>query len=391
MDKIQHSVLEIISDIKKFGDKAICRYIRKYDNLNLTPQNFFVTENEIKEKIKFIDDKLATSIEKSAENIRLFHEQELKYCTHKWAYTKEGIELGQIFNPVEKVGIYVPGGKFCYFSTLLMTAIPARVAGVKEIIVMTPPNNITPQLLFSSKITKVDKICRIGGPMAIAALAYGTESIPKVDLIVGPGNIYVTEAKRQVYGVVGLDMLAGPSEIAIICDRTANPEYIYYDLLSQIEHDKNSKGYLFCDDIKIIRQIKKLIPQKIKKQIIISYNKTDKSIQEINKIAPEHLEIIHSNPKYILNKIRNAGMIFIGNYSPVVLGDYFAGPSHVLPTNRTATFSSGLSVRTFIKHTNYIKYTKNGLIENIDYIVKLSESEGLKFHSESIKIRRKNR
>ncbi|OGS47384.1 MAG: histidinol dehydrogenase [Elusimicrobia bacterium RIFOXYD2_FULL_34_15] len=381
MNKI---VSNIIEKVKTNGDSAITFFTEKYDGLKLLPKNFKVSDNEILSAFKSVDKNFLNSIILAKENIEVFQNKIFPKST---IIKKSGIVLKHIFKPLDSVGIYIPGGRFSYPSTILMTAIPAKIAGVKKIIITTPFKNLSNEVLATAKICGVNEIYRIGGAQAIASLAYGTETIPKVDKIVGPGNAYVTEAKKQVYGDVGIDMLAGPSEILIIADESVKMQFITEDLKAQCEHDKNSKAVLISMSKRLTKTIKKNISL-FKKQIkIINVDSIVQAIKIANQIAPEHLEIMTKNPQYIADKVKNAGAVFIGNYSPVALGDYFAGPSHVLPTGRNARFSSGLSVYDFLKSSSYIHYKKSALKKSASSIIKLANTEGLSKHAESIKVR----
>jgi len=386
---IEIKVKKIIDDVKKFGDKAVIKYSKKFDNEFLRLQEFQVKKSEIENSEDLISEELKISLLKSAKNIESFHKEELKRIKKSWKIKKNGLTIGQIIQPVEKVGIYVAGGKYAFYpSIVLMTVIPARVSGVKKIIMTTPPSNAkNPAVLYSAKISGVTEIYRIGGAQAIAALAFGTETIPNVDLIVGPGSSYVTEAKRQLFGTVGIDLLAGPSELAILCDKTADTDFIVYDLLAQLEHSPETSVWLFSDSDKIIDIVHKKIKKLSKRKIAFVKKSIDECINEINNIAPEHLQIMVKNPEKILDEIKNAGAIFIGSFSPTAFGDYFAGPSHVLPTGSTAKFSSGLSVQTFLKKTSIIKCSKKALLKASKYISNIAEAEKLIYHKKSIEIR----
>jgi len=384
---IEEQVKKIINDIKLYGDLAIIKYTKKFDRINIELNQLKINEKTKLLYFKKLNKNTKNIIDSAYRNIFSFHKNELKYIKNYWEYKNKDIKLGQKLTSIELVGVYVPGGLFSYFSTVLMSCIPAKIAGVKKIILATSLRNITPELIYASRICGVNDIYCVGGPMAIAAFAFGTKTIPKVDIIVGPGNIYVTEAKRQVFGYVGIDMLAGPTEIAVICDKTAKPLFVAYDLMSQLEHDKNSKGFVFSENVSVLNQIKKNISKNFIGQIVFKKLNLEKSIQHINKIAPEHLEIIHKNADYIFKKIKHSGTIFIGNYTPVVVGDYYAGPSHILPTSSTAKFYSGISVMTFLKRINFIKYNKNSFLKDAGNIIKLAELEGLKLHVGAIKIR----
>lgn len=396
-DDVNETVENILKDVKKRGDKALFEYTRKFDKVNL--KTLEVSEEEIQKAFDTIDKELLEVIKYSHDNIKLFHERQVR---NNFIVKKEnGVSLGQIINPIEKVGLYVPGGTAAYPSTVLMNAVPAKIAGCKEIIMVTPPTSdgtILPSLLVAAKIAGVDRIFKVGGAQSIAALSYGTESIPKVYKIVGPGNIYVAMAKKMVYGEVSIDMIAGPSEVLIIADDSANPVHVAADLLSQAEHDKLAASILVTTSKELAKnvaeqleiQLKELEREEIARVSIetqgrIIVTKTiDEAIKISNEIAPEHLELAVSNPFELLTKIKNAGSIFMGHNTPEPLGDYLAGPNHTLPTSGTAKFSSPLSVDDFIKKSSFIYYSKEGLEEVKDKVIKFAESEGLTAHARSV-------
>jgi histidinol dehydrogenase len=396
-DDVNETVENILKDVKKRGDKALFEYTRKFDKVDL--KTLEVSEEEIQKAFDTIDKELLEVIKYSHDNIKLFHEKQVR---NNFIVKKEnGVSLGQIINPIEKVGLYVPGGTAAYPSTVLMNAVPAKIAGCKEIIMVTPPTSdgtILPSLLVAAKIAGVDRIFKVGGAQSIAALSYGTESIPKVYKIVGPGNIYVAMAKKMVYGEVSIDMIAGPSEVLIIADDSADPVHVAADLLSQAEHDKLAASILVTTSKELAKnvaeqleiQLKELEREEIARTSIenqgrIIITKTiDEAIKISNEIAPEHLELAVSNPFELLTKIKNAGSIFMGHNTPEPLGDYLAGPNHTLPTSGTAKFSSPLSVDDFIKKSSFIYYSKEGLEEVKDKVIKFAESEGLTAHARSV-------
>ena len=396
-DDVNETVENILKDVKKRGDKALFEYTRKFDKVNL--KTLEVSEEEIQKAFDTIDKELLEVIKYSHDNIKLFHEKQVR---NNFIVKKEnGVSLGQIINPIEKVGLYVPGGTAAYPSTVLMNAVPAKIAGCKEIIMVTPPTSdgtILPSLLVAAKIAGVDRIFKVGGAQSIAALSYGTESIPKVYKIVGPGNIYVAMAKKMVYGEVSIDMIAGPSEVLIIADDSANPVHVAADLLSQAEHDKLAASILVTTSKELAKnvaeqleiQLKELEREEIARVSIetqgrIIVTKTiDEAIKISNEIAPEHLELAVSNPFELLTRVKNAGSIFMGHNTPEPLGDYLAGPNHTLPTSGTAKFSSPLSVDDFIKKSSFIYYSKEGLEEVKDKVIKFAESEGLTAHARSV-------
>ncbi|AMD94173.1 histidinol dehydrogenase [Leptotrichia sp. oral taxon 847] len=396
-DDVNETVENILKDVKKRGDKALFEYTKKFDKVDL--KTLEVSEKEIQKAFDTIDKELLEVIKYSHDNIKLFHERQVR--NNLIVKKENGISLGQIINPIEKVGLYVPGGTAAYPSTVLMNAVPAKIAGCKEIIMVTPPTSdgtILPSLLVAAKIAGVDRIFKVGGAQSIAALSYGTESIPKVYKIVGPGNIYVAMAKKMVYGEVSIDMIAGPSEVLIIADDSANPVHVAADLLSQAEHDKLAASILVTTSKELAKnvaeqleiQLKELEREEIARTSIENQGRIiitetiDEAIKISNEIAPEHLELAVSNPFELLTRVKNAGSIFMGHNTPEPLGDYLAGPNHTLPTSGTAKFSSPLSVDDFIKKSSFIYYSKEGLEEVKDKVIKFAESEGLTAHARSV-------
>ena len=400
--EFEKTVADILANVKENKDKAVFEYTKKFDGFDLCSQNIKVTQQEIDEAVEAMDAEFMAIMEKSAANIREYHEKQKR---NSWFDAKEdGTILGQKVTPLEKVGIYVPGGKAAYPSSVLMNAIPAKVAGVDKIIMTTPCNKegkVNPGTLAAAKVAGVDEIYKVGGAQAIAALAYGTESIPKVDKITGPGNIFVALAKKSVYGHVSIDSIAGPSEILVLADETANPRYVAADLLSQAEHDELASAILITTSKeladKVSEQVVDFVSQLERKAImekslenygyILVADSMDDAIEAANEIASEHLEILTKNPFEVMTKIRNAGAIFLGEYSSEPLGDYFAGPNHILPTNGTAKFFSPLSVDDFVKKSSIIYYSKEALEPIHKDIIKFAESEQLTAHANSIKVR----
>lgn len=393
-------VRDIIYNVRKNGDSAVLDYTEKFDGAR--PEKLEVSKEEIDSAYSRVDKELINVITEAAENIRAFHEKQVRQSFVM--NEKEGVVLGQKITALEKVGLYVPGGTARYPSSVLMNAIPAKIAGVPEIIMVTPPDKdgtIPDVLLATANIAGVDRIFKIGGAQAVAALAYGTESIPSVYKIVGPGNVFVAEAKRQVFGKVSIDMIAGPSEILVIADSSCDASNVAADLLSQAEHDKLASAVLVTDSkelaIKVSEELEIQIPllerAEIARASIDSFGKIfitdsiESSIDVANEIAPEHLELCVENPFDYLSKIKNAGSIFLGKYSPEALGDYFAGPNHTLPTSGTAKFSSPLSVDDFIKKSSFIYYTKDALSKEYKKVAAFAEKEGLTAHAKSALIR----
>ena len=393
-------VTDIIENVKANGDKALFEYCEKFDKAKLS--SLEVSAEEIDEAFSLVEPEFIRILETAAENIRNFHKSQIR---NSFIINDcDGIVTGQKVTPIEKVGLYVPGGTAAYPSTVLMDSIPAKIAGCKEICITTPPSadgKVNPVILAAAKIAGVDRIFKIGGAQAVAALAYGTETVTKVDKIVGPGNAFVAEAKRQVFGRVSIDMIAGPSEILVIADGKSEPSFVAADLLSQAEHDKMASAVLVTDSEELAnkvsneieRQLKLLPREEIARtsidnngKIIIAENIMD-VIDVANEIAPEHLELCVDNPFDYLDKIKNAGSIFMGRYCPEALGDYFAGPNHTLPTSGTARFSSPLSVDDFVKKSQYTYYTKEALSKVADDVAFFAEKEGLSAHARSATVR----
>lgn len=401
-DAQRQTVLDILQAVKKDGDQAVLAFTERFDGVRLELMK--VREGEIAEAISEASVEVLEALKEAAENIRSFHE---KQARQSWIQTSEtGTMLGQIVRPLQRVGIYVPGGRAAYPSSVLMNAIPAKVAGVKEIVMVTPPNRegrIDPGVLAAAKIAGVTEIYKVGGAQAIAALTYGTDTIRPVDKIVGPGNIYVALAKREVFGLVDIDMVAGPSEIVVLADNEANPTYIAADLLSQAEHDPMASSVLVTPSqtlaeqvqIELEKQLVELPRREIAEASIRDYgaicvvDDLDQGIEVVNQLAPEHLELMIQNPFDYVGRIENAGAIFLGEYSSEPVGDYFAGPNHVLPTNGTARFSSPLNVDDFIKKSSLISYSRTDLLSNGPKIMALAESEGLTAHARAIEVRLK--
>lgn len=400
--KYEATVNEILENVKENGDAAVFEYTKKFDRFELTPENIKVTRAQIDEAYGKLDAKLVEVIRKSAENIRVFHEKQLR---NSWFDAKpDGTMLGMKFTAIEKVGVYVPGGKAAYPSSVLMNVVPAKVAGVDRIIMTTPPGpdgSVNPGTLVAADIAGVDEIYKVGGAQAIAAMAYGTASIPKVYKITGPGNIFVALAKKAVYGYVSIDSIAGPSEILVLADESANARYVAADLLSQAEHDELASAILITTSMELAKQVSKEVDgftavlerkEIIQKSLdnygyILVAENMDDAIDAVNDIASEHLELLTKNPFDTMTKIRNAGAIFLGEYASEPLGDYFAGPNHILPTNGTAKFFSPVNVDDFIKKTSIISYSREALEKVSDDIQCFAKSEGLTAHANSIKVR----
>ena len=400
--KYEDAVTTILAKVRAEGDAALFEYTKEFDKVDVTKETIRVTQEEIDEAYKLVDPSLIDVIRKALVNIRSFHEKQLQ---NSWfTSTTDGTMLGQKVTALNRVGVYVPGGKAVYPSSVLMNIVPAKVAGVDRIVMTTPPGKdgkVNPSTLVAANEAGADEIYKVGGAQAIGALAYGTESIPKVDKIVGPGNIFVALAKKAVYGYVSIDSIAGPSEILVLADETANPRYVAADLLSQAEHDEMASAILITTSPKLAEEVSAEIDQFVaelsRKEIIqksldnygyiLVADNMEEAIDTVNAIASEHMEIVTADPFHVMTKIRNAGAIFIGEYSSEPLGDYFAGPNHVLPTNGTAKFFSALSVDDFIKKSSIISYSREALEKVHKDIEQFAECEKLTAHANSIRVR----
>ncbi len=397
------TVSEIINNVKLNGDRAVLDYCRRFDGAELG--SLEVTDAEIDEAVNAVEPRFLEILKSAAENIRDFHSRQLRNSFI--INDKDGIVTGQKVTPIERVGLYVPGGTAAYPSTVLMDAIPAKLAGVSEMCIVTPPDKngkVNPVILAAARVAEVDRIFKVGGAQAVAALAYGTETIPKVDKIVGPGNAYVAQAKRQVFGMVSIDMIAGPSEILVVADSKSNASHVAADLLSQAEHDRNASAVLVTDSADFAQavsaELEKQIPQLERAEIarssidnngkIIVTDDIRAAISVANEIAPEHLELCVDNPFDYLDLVKNAGSVFMGRYCPEALGDYYAGPNHTLPTSGTARFSSPLSVDDFVKKTQFTYYTESALAEVAEDVAYFARKEGLTAHAKSAVIRIKD-
>lgn len=398
---VEGVVSAIIADVMANGDAALRAYAKKFDKAELTALE--VTPAEIEEAVAAVEPEFLDILTEAAQNIRAFHEKQVRNSFI--ISERDGVVMGQKVTPIEKVGLYVPGGTAAYPSTVLMDSIPAKIAGCAEIVMVTPPNaegKVNPVILAAARVAGVDRIFKVGGAQAVAALAYGTESIPRVDKIVGPGNAYVAEAKKQVFGRVSIDMIAGPSEILVVADATSNPAHVAADLLSQAEHDRMASAVLVTDtyalaesvSAELERQIPLLPRAEIARasidkngKIIVAEGNLALAIDIANEIAPEHLELCVNNPFDYLDKVKHAGSIFMGRYCPEALGDYLAGPNHTLPTGGTARFSSPLSVDDFVKKSQFTYYTAEALAKVADKVAYFAEKEGLSAHARSAVIR----
>ena len=396
---VEPAVTAIIADVRSRGDEALFEYTARFDKAVLT--SLEVSPAEIDEAFQTVEPEFLDILREAAANIRLFHEKQVR---NSFVINRDGVVMGQKVTPIERVGLYVPGGTAAYPSTVLMDAIPAKIAGCEQIVITTPPGadgKVNPVILAAAKIAGVDRIFKMGGAQAVAALAYGTQAVPKVDKIVGPGNAYVAEAKKQVFGKVAIDMIAGPSEILVVADATADPRHVAADLLSQAEHDKMASAVLVTDDadfaLAVQAELEAQIPLLPRSEIarasidnngkIIVADTLMKAIDIANEIAPEHLELCVDNPFDYLDAVKHAGSIFMGKHCPEALGDYFAGPNHTLPTSGTARFSSPLSVDDFVKKSQFTYFTKDALGKVADKVAYFAEKEGLHAHAKSAAIR----
>ncbi|HLA48596.1 MAG: histidinol dehydrogenase [Nitrospinae bacterium RIFCSPLOWO2_02_39_17] len=399
---VEASVRNIINKVKEKGDEAVIKFTKKFDNYHLSPENIKVSGEEIENAYASIDKKILEHLKLTAERIKKFHEHQVE---KSWSYNEDGVLLGQIIRPLAIVGVYAPGGKASYPSSVLMNVIPAKVAGVKKVIMCTPASagRLNPSVLIAADIVGVDEIFCIGGAQAIAGMAYGTETIPRVDKIVGPGNIFVAEAKRMVFGDVDIDMVAGPSEILVIADKSARADFIAADLLSQAEHDELAYPLFITDSLDLATDVVKeldiqkkslsrseIIDNCLKNNCICFVVKDiDEGIELSNKIAPEHLELMIEDPDKMIDKVQNAGAIFLGKFTPEAIGDYAAGPNHVLPTGGTARFFSPLGVYDFVKRSSLISFNEKSLKDIAPTVKGIAEAEGLTAHAKAIEIRLK--
>jgi len=383
--RIEERVRKIIEDVRVFGDEALIKYTKKFDGVKLSPRQLKVSEIEISGAYQNISPNFVSSLKIIIENVNRFYRKTLR---RSWRIKdSDGVMLGENYNPLERVGVYIPAGTAPLVSTVYMTVLPAKLAGVKNIALISPPDKngfINPHILVVADLLKVDEIYRVGGAQGVAALAYGTKTVPRVDKIVGPGNVYVSEAKRQVFGLVDIDMIAGPTELVIIANRYSDPKFIVADLRAQAEHVKGL-AILITNSKSLAKDVKSELDAN--NGFIVLTKNLEQAVEITNKIAPEHLEIMVKNPQRLVKRIRNAGAIFLGPYSPTAVGDYVAGPSHVLPTLGTARFFSGLSVFDFMKSNHIISYSKKALEKIKEPLEKIAGIEGLNKHLDSVKVR----
>lgn len=380
MDRIERIVRQIIKEVREKGDKALIRYTREFDGFSLKPQALRIPQAVLRESVKKVSQQFLSSMRKAKKNIELFQRRTLP---RSWQVKKDGLILGEKFTPLERVGVYVPGGRYPYPSTVLMTAVPAKIAGVQTVIMVTPPKNITNDVLAAAYICGVDEVYQVGGAQAVAALAFGTKTIARVDKIVGPGNAYVTMAKKLLFGEIGIDSLAGPSEVVVVADDYVKVEYVIADLMAQAEHGSGACASLYTNSKKLYTQVKRKIGH-VKNVQAEFFADMSEIIERVNEVAPEHVELMVKDAPQTVKYIKNAGAIFVGAYSPTALGDYWAGPSHVLPTGSTARFSSGLSCADFFKRSSIIECTAQCLNQSAQDIIVLAEREGLKYHAASV-------
>ncbi|MFA6216247.1 MAG: histidinol dehydrogenase [Candidatus Omnitrophota bacterium] len=383
--RVEEKVRQILQDVRLLGDEAVIKYTKKFDKVKFAPRQLRVSETEISGAYQSITQNFVSSLKVVIDNVNRFYRKTVR---KSWKMRDaDGLVLGENYQPLEKVGVYIPAGTAPLVSTVYMTVLPAKIAGVKKIVLISPPDksgNINPHILVVANLLKVDEIYRVGGAQGIAALAYGTKTIPRVDKIVGPGNIYVSEAKRQVFGYVDIDMIAGPTELVIIANRHSDPKYIIADLKAQSEH-AHGVAILITNSKALAKEIKSELLQ-VNGSIVLTKN-LEQAVEVANKIAPEHLEILVKNPQRLVKGIKHAGAIFLGPYSPTAVGDYVAGPSHVLPTNGTARFFSGISVQDFVKCSHIISYSKKALEKVREPLEKIAGIEGLHQHLDSVKTR----
>jgi len=407
--RLERYVAKIGEEVKKKGNLALLEYTRQFDGVELTKEDLRVREEEIERAYQEIDKELLSAIRLAVTKVKRFHERDLPLSWFE-SY-EEGILLGRLVRPVERAGLYIPGGKggeTPLISTVIMTAVPAKIAGVKKVVMVSPPRkdkSLHPALLVAAREAGVDEIYRVGGPWSIFALAYGTETLPSVDLICGPGNIYVTLAKKLISFQRGIDFLAGPSEVLIIADDSADPEFVVWDLLAQAEHDPMSLSLLLTPSKKLIKEVKRLLPEALargfrseiakealrQRGALIRVPSMESAFELANLIAPEHLEIMTENPENYLPLVKNAGAVFLGAYTPEAIGDYLAGPNHVLPTMGLARFTSSLSAEKFLKKINFMKYSKEALFSEAEKVIRLAEAENLPSHAEAVRVRLKRR
>ncbi|MGQ0644911.1 MAG: histidinol dehydrogenase [Elusimicrobiota bacterium] len=385
---MREKVDKILASIRREGDRAVARALRRWDGVDLPPGRWRVPSSRVRDALKGLPAESRSVLSEAARNIRRFHQEERRRLPVSWTKSYSGLTVGQRIGPVDSAGLYIPGGRFAYPSTVLMTAIPARAAGVRRVVMATPPRHLTAEVLAAAALAGVDEVYQLGGVAAVGALAYGTRSVPRVDLIVGPGGAWVTEAKRQVFGAAGIDLLAGPSEIVILADAGAPADFVAADMMAQAEHGHDSRAVVVSPDARALSRVKAAVEPRFRSQCeFVKVRDWPAAAAKADELAPEHLSLCVKDPRKLLPLIRNAGAIFLGPWSPVAAGDYWAGPSHVLPTGRSARFSSGLSVQTFLKRSSVIGLSRAAARKNARAMARLAELEGLARHAESLRAR----
>lgn len=400
MQEVLEVVRGVLQDVRERGDEALVRLTERFDGVKLRVEELEVKRQRWREAMALVDGEVLEALEAAASNIEAFHKQQLR---EGWVDLSPGVVRGELSRPVERAGIYVPGGKALYPSSLLMGVIPARVAGVEEVVVVTPPSagGVNPVVLAAAEIAGADRLFQVGGAQALAALAYGTRTVPRVDVIAGPGNLYVTAAKRLLYGEVGVDMLAGPSELLILSDGSSSPRFAAADLLSQAEHDQEAWTLLITPERafahRVIEELEAILAETPRREVaseslrrhgfVVVVKDLQEGMELVNEFAPEHLELHLKEPLSWLERVKNAGVVFLGDQTPVALGDYYAGPNHILPTARAARYSSPLGVWTFLKRINFLYYDRGALAEAAKRVVPLARVEGLEAHAEAVKVR----
>lgn len=388
--KITDKVQTLLRRVDQQGDQAVAALLRRWDGVDLKPSQWRVPAFRLAQALKNLAPVMREALTLSARNIEVFHQEEKRRVASSWRLRRGGLIVGQEIRPVDSVGLYVPGGRFAYPSTVLMTAIPARAAGVKRLVMVTPPRHLTPEVMAAAALAGVNELYQIGGVAAVGALAMGTKTVKRVDLIVGPGGAWVTEAKRQVFGRVGIDILAGPSEIVLLADESAPADFVAGDIMAQAEHDPLSRCVLVSPSAGVLKVVRAAVAPRFRPQCrFIKAAGWDAAIDVVNNLAPEHLSLMVKNPESLVKRVKNAGAIFLGPWSPVAAGDYWAGPSHVLPTGRSARFSSGLSVQTFMKRSSVIGVSRGAMRKNAEAVARLAAAEGLEQHAASLLARGK--
>lgn len=387
---MRDKVEKILDQVKRGGDRALSALLRRFDGVSLSPRQFRVPLDRARQALRDLPGDRRRALSEAAAHIRRFHAEERRRLPLSWKETAGGLTVGQRWTPVDSAGVYVPGGRFAYPSTVLMTAIPAKAAGVRRVVMTTPPRHLTQEVLAAAALAGVDEILQLGGAAGVAALAFGTRTVRPVDLIAGPGGAWVTEAKRQAFGYVGIDALAGPSEIVILADNSAPSDWIAADMMAQAEHDPLARATLISSEARLLDKVKQTVHSRFRRQCrFIRARNWKEAVEKANGLAPEHLSLMVRRPENLLPGVRHAGAVFLGPWSPVAAGDYWAGPSHVLPTGRAARFSSGLSVQTFLKRSSLIRLSPALLHRKAVAVARLARLEGLEQHAASVETRLK--